>query len=71
MIMSHEFTSLLWVVVRVQSGIPVDVEVYTREQDALRREREWRLEMNLNNDETGVFPVHPIESLQLALQTEA
>ena len=69
--MSHKVTSLLWAAVKVQSGIPVDVEVYTREQDALRREREWRLKMNLNNDETGVFPVHPMESFQLALQTKA
>jgi len=47
---------LLWVVVKVESGIPVGVEAYGDARSALAREREWRKGMNPDNDETGVFP---------------
>ena len=54
-IMLDKPPDLLWVVVRVERGIPVMAEVYARESSALATEREWREDLKLNNDETGVF----------------
>jgi hypothetical protein len=53
---------LLWIVVKVDSGIPVMVEAYPDEQSAKTRERSLRRDMHPENDETGVFEVqigHP------------
>lgn len=44
-----------WAVVKVESGIPVTVEVYLKWEDAKKREKYYRENMNLDNDETGVF----------------
>ena len=50
-----EHPEVLWVVVRVERGIPMMAEVYADERAALCREQDWRRGMNLNSDETGVF----------------
>ncbi|MFH1928816.1 MAG: hypothetical protein ABIK79_11695 [Chloroflexota bacterium] len=48
-------SDLQWVVVKVESGIPVIVQTFSRLEDAERLEDEWRLRMNPDNDETGIF----------------
>ena len=48
---------LLWVVVKVESGIPVVVEAYRDRQSAEMREQSLRKDMHPENDETGVFEV--------------
>lgn len=48
---------LLWVVVKVESGIPVVVEAYRDRQSAEMREQPLRKDMHPENDETGVFEV--------------
>ena len=48
---------LLWVVVKVESGIPVMVEAYRDKQSAEVRERSLRKCMHPENDETGVFEI--------------
>ena len=46
-----------WIVVKVESGIPVTVEAYRDRLSAEMREQAWRERMNSDNDETGVFEV--------------
>jgi len=53
--LAGEQSDLQWVVVKVESGIPVVVETFSRLEDAERQEDEWRLRMNPDNDETGIF----------------
>jgi len=48
---------LLWILVEVRSGIPASVEVFTDRQLAEIRESRLRKKLNLDNDETGIFPV--------------
>lgn len=55
--MLQEQPELLWVVVKVQSGIPVTVEAYRDRQSAEIREQFWRKYMHPENDETGIFEV--------------
>lgn len=47
----------LWVVVKVESGIPVTVEAYRDKQSAEMREQFLRTYMHPENDETGVFEI--------------
>ncbi len=47
----------VWVVVLVQSGIPVAAEIYRDEQSAKMRESFLRKSMHPESDETGVFEV--------------
>ena len=46
---------LVWLVVRVQSGLPAMVAVYDNPSSALAKECEWRQGMNVEYDETDVF----------------
>jgi len=48
---------LLWVVVKVESGIPVSVDACRVEPSATRRERLLRKRMGPENDATGGFRV--------------
>jgi hypothetical protein len=48
---------LLWVVVKVESGIPVMVEAYGNKESAKMREQSLRKYMHPENDETGVFEI--------------
>lgn len=50
-------TKFVWIVVRVESGVPVFAESFLDEDTALKRESEYRLFMNSENDEVGVFTV--------------
>jgi len=47
----------LWIVVKVESGIPVTVEAYRDRRSAEMQEQAWRERMNSDNNETGVFEV--------------
>ena len=47
----------LWILVEVRSGIPVAVENFADRQSAEIRETQLRQQLNLENDETGIFPV--------------
>jgi len=53
--LTRKQSDLQWVVVKVESGIPVVVETFSRLEDAERQEDEWRMRMNPDNDETGIF----------------
>ena len=46
---------LVWVVAKVESGIPVTVEAYRDRESAEMREQSLRECMHPENDETGVF----------------
>jgi len=48
-------TDVIWVVVTVQSGIPASVEAFNSAKDAHNREVAIRADLNLDNDETGIF----------------
>lgn len=54
---TQEQPELLWVVVKVESGIPGMVEAHRDEQSAKIRERSLRRHMHPENDETSVFEV--------------
>jgi hypothetical protein len=59
--MQAEISNLIWIVVKVESGIPVVAEAYEDEEKALSRERMLREEdFNPDDDETGVFPTHVV-----------
>ena len=47
----------LWVVVEVQSGIPVGVNAYLNKRSAVRREQALRKRMRPDYDEVGIFNV--------------
>jgi hypothetical protein len=55
--MNHEKPDVVWVVVRVISGIPDSVEVYRDQKSALEREKVWRKDLRPDYDEVGVFEV--------------
>ena len=55
--MSGNQPESLWIVVKVESGIPVTVEAYRDRRSAEMREQAWRERMNPDNDESGVFEV--------------
>jgi len=54
--MSHN-NSTIWVVVLVESGIPVRAEAYRDPKTALKREKALRRKMRQDYDEVGVFEV--------------
>ncbi len=47
----------LWIVVKAESGIPTNAQVYCDQRSAERRERFLRKNMRPENDETGLFRV--------------
>jgi hypothetical protein len=47
----------LWIVVQVESGIPVLAEPFYNMESAQEREQFLRMHMNLENDETGIFEI--------------
>lgn len=49
----------LWVVVKVESGIPVLTEIYPNSKNARTRLLELRKEMNEDRDETALFMWKP------------
>ena len=56
-VMIEKQNELLWVVVKVQSGIPVMAEAYRNKQSAELQEQSLRMQMHPENDETGVFEI--------------
>lgn len=63
--MAEQQLEPIWVVVSVESGIPVTVEAYDQRESAEKRELLLREDMNPDNDETGVFEVQ-VEQLRLS-----
>ena len=55
--MKSEF-SKLWILVKVESGIPMAVELFQNKVDAKKREKSVRKKMNTEKDETGLFNVN-------------
>ena len=66
--MERNYPNSLWVVVEVQSGIPVTAEGFLAWEPAEQREKYLRERMNPENDEIGVFeipipdPAHALDS---------
>lgn len=58
--------SLIWVVVKVESGIPTLVKAYQDRQSAVIREHLLRNSIHPENDETGIFEVQTVSSFTLA-----
>jgi hypothetical protein len=54
--MSH--SDSYWVVVKVESGIPTVVNLCHDEATAIKQEQSLRADMNLEDDETGVFVIN-------------
>ena len=46
-----------WVLVKVESGIPVEVKIYQNEKMAVKQELCLRKHMHPENDETAIFAV--------------
>jgi len=55
--MMSQQSELLWVVVEVQSGIPVEVKAYRNKRSAVRREQFLRKRMRPDYDEVSIFEV--------------
>ncbi len=47
----------LWIVIQVQSGVPVAARAYRNPQSAAKRVTRWRKRMNLEDDEVCVFRI--------------
>jgi hypothetical protein len=47
----------IWIVVEVQSGIPVEIKTFPTFELANAYSEELRNSLNLDNDETGVFSI--------------
>ena len=48
----------MWAVVEVNSGIPADVKVFSTYELAEEYTESLRKNLNLDNDETGVFEIN-------------
>lgn len=46
-----------WIVVEVHSGIPVNVKMFPKYDSAEQYSESLRKDLNLENDETGVFQI--------------
>ncbi len=55
--MSSQQNRVIWVVVLVESGIPVLVEAYSDEKKADVREQFLRKDINPDYDEVGLFKI--------------
>ena len=53
--MKTKKSSQVWVVVEVESGVPVLAEVFANRKTAERRERKLRMDMRQDYDEMGLF----------------
>lgn len=53
--MNRHCSRIVWILVKVESGIPVLAEVFSDEAEARRLEDQLRAKMNPDNDEVGVF----------------
>ena len=57
--MNPQVKDFYWAVVKVERGIPVSVALCESEEAAETTERRLRVDMNPDNDETGIFGVQP------------
>jgi hypothetical protein len=55
--MSNKVDNFSWVVVEVRSGIPVSVKAFLEYKLAEEYSETLRQNMNLESDETGIFPI--------------
>ena len=60
--MSYQQNKMIWVVVLVESGIPVLVEAYSDQRQANIREQFLRQDINPDYDEVGLFEIMIDES---------
>jgi len=56
--MSNNTNNFSWVVVEVRSGIPVSARAFLQYELAEKYSETLRKNMNLENDETGIFPIN-------------
>lgn len=56
--MKRRKDDMVWVVVLVESGIPIEAQVYRDWRAAKRKERSWRKQMDDTYDATGIFEVN-------------
>jgi hypothetical protein len=56
--MSKISENLSWVVVEVRSGIPLSVKAFSKYELAEEYSEKLRENLNLDNDETGIFPIN-------------
>ena len=70
--MENQKPDMVWVVVLVESGIPVCAEVYRDVESAWARGKSWRENMRPDYDEVGVFEVEigTQDSYQIELTTD-
>ncbi len=47
----------IWILVEIKSGIPLSVKPFSDKKAAEEEEEKVRLNLNLENDETGIFPI--------------
>ena len=47
----------IWILVEVRSGIPLSAKAFTEKGLAETEERKVRVQLNLENDETGIFKI--------------
>ena len=47
----------IWILVEVRSGIPLKVKAFTEKELAIVEETKIREQLNLENDETGIFQI--------------
>ncbi|MBI2305275.1 MAG: hypothetical protein HYU86_11100 [Chloroflexi bacterium] len=47
--------TIVWIVVKVESGIPVCAEAFHHQSSAQEREAQLRAELNVESDEVGLF----------------
>ncbi len=52
----------IWVVVEVQSGIPVRIKAFSGYDEAEKYSESLRFHLNPDNDETGVFEINLAET---------
>ena len=50
-------TKPTWIVVEVNSGIPVEVQAFSNQETAIKYLESLRENLNLDNDEAGIFEV--------------
>ncbi len=48
----------VWIVVEVRSGIPVGVRAFFSDKSAMEYSELLRKNLNLENDETGIFQIN-------------
>ena len=56
--MSNKTDNFSWVVVEVRSGIPVSVKAFPQHKLAEEYSEKLRENLNLENDETGIFSIN-------------